>query len=80
MFGPLYMNPRSLIPEARTTDGSRKKKNWAKRYVRMINDFKRSVGKTHSHREEKARRVRQINKGILTKSNGLVMDMEIAHT
>lgn len=63
-----------IRPEARTSDGSRKRLNWAKRYIKMREAFKRAAGIMHTHREENARRVRQISRGILTQSNGLVSE------
>lgn len=36
--------------------------------------FDKYAGHKHSHKREKARRVRQIEKGQLTKSNGLVKE------
>jgi len=54
-----------LEPEARIRDRSRRKMNWKKRYIKMRMAFARSVGIIHNHKQEKARRCRQIAKGMI---------------
>lgn len=48
-----------------------KKGNSVRRHNRMISSFNRFVQQKHSHKQEAARRVKQIEKGMLTVHNGL---------
>lgn len=67
---------RTLLfkPVARIKDGNKRKFNWANKYIKMIESFNRFVVQKHNHWGENARRARQIERGTLTVSNGLVKD------
>jgi len=61
-YNAILRAPKALNVRRVRKSKSRGKINWAKKYIAMVKAFNKTLGLVHSHKQERARRVRQMKK------------------